>query len=837
MLCLHFSNIFAQCDSSNYTVTDFQVSEVVVCKHSNTLTSIDANCIIKPDNYELQLVAYMAEFPSDLNAAVPLDLGGNIYYDLFHINTTASGEFNTEDIFENLRYFEEWGSYLSPWHLLYMGYVFRDTNSNQLVTDTVYGTIRVSYNDQSPISSIGSNQPQGCPPVWDVTFQNTVKEHDCISVDYPYDLNFYIDDVLQESHTINDAAGDTLITDNYSVVSGNVLKLEFINSPANSVAVEWTQASGCNASYACITGNEAPIQVELCAVDTVVIPFDETIFNPSNYVPYPDNCYGGYIDNIMPVAYVNSPSPLSNLITSFSFTQSGSDYSDFTIPFSALSTYLTDEVYLGFWQIYTIPDGPPGPGYSETSFMGHSIPIEYLMDGVPVYVEAGTVTPQCIDATGCINMTPAALGASIVLPGVTNGTWSTTGDGTFSGGTLFSSVQEYCPGPNDIANGGATLKLTSYQTSDADCTIRLADELDFYIQAPASISIGSSFCKDEYDFCFNVSLTDATPYSSYVITGSVQDTFTTNGNGLDYALFCVDARNISEVQIQANPVGLPSSCSSPIAIKSTSPTVPSWFADMDGDGLGDPNSEVRACDQPPSYVDNSLDLDDTVAAPSGLEAFVLLEGCYDSNGLMYNNLSQEMPLQQPYASSPYYYTGSEELTTIPSDMVDWVLVEARSGTPTVVGDRTTITVETVAGVLLTDGRIQSVNGNTLRFPSLTPGESYYFCIRHRNHLDVFSSTPIVANALMTYDFTTSASKALGTEQQKSSGDGYSILHSGDFNADGVIQNTDYDEWKEDPAVLNTYAPSDANLDAVVQNTDYDWWKINKAKIGIAEIAY
>ena len=38
-----------------------------------------------------------------------------------------------------------------------------------------------------------------------------------------------------------------------------------------------------------------------------------------------------------------------------------------------------------------------------------------------------------------------------------------------------------------------------------------------------------------------------------------------------------------------------------------------WYADLDGDGYGDPEDAMAACEQPEGYVDNSLDCDDSDA--------------------------------------------------------------------------------------------------------------------------------------------------------------------------------------------------------------------------------
>jgi len=221
-----------------------------------------------------------------------------------------------------------------------------------------------------------------------------------------------------------------------------------------------------------------------------------------------------------------------------------------------------------------------------------------------------------------------------------------------------------------------------------------------------------------------------------------------------------------------------------------------------------------------------------------LSSQVLLEGAYEGNGLMRQIPQNLIPLSQPYSSAPFNYNGTETLTNIPTDMVDWVLVEVRLGAPNVSGDRGTVTLSSRAGILLSNGEIVDLDGSSaLLFSNLIEGEEYHFCIRHRNHLDILSANFIVAAPLINYDFSESTTQALGTDQLKLSKDGYALMFAGDYLKDGTIQNTDFDVWIENPAVLNTYSPSDGNLDGTVQTTDFDVWSLNKAKIGTAEIQF
>ncbi len=219
------------------------------------------------------------------------------------------------------------------------------------------------------------------------------------------------------------------------------------------------------------------------------------------------------------------------------------------------------------------------------------------------------------------------------------------------------------------------------------------------------------------------------------------------------------------------------------------------------------------------------------------QAKVLLEGAYNENGMMHTNLNEFIPLTHPYNVAPYNYADNESLSSIPANMVDWVLVEARSGTPSPTGSRSTITVETKAALLLNDGSIVAADGNPLRFENLNNGQAYHFCIRHRNHLDILTSNALNTTANLTYDFTNNINQAFGSLQQKMMTDGFAVMYAGDYTQDGVIQLSDFDAWKVFPAQINLYDLVDGNLDGVVQVTDFDIWVFNKAKIGAVEIGF
>ncbi len=238
--------------------------------------------------------------------------------------------------------------------------------------------------------------------------------------------------------------------------------------------------------------------------------------------------------------------------------------------------------------------------------------------------------------------------------------------------------------------------------------------------------------------------------------------------------------------------------------------------DADSDGIPD------ACD----VVEVSLKV--------FLEGAMLMNMNAMRSSLSDNNL---LPNQQPYNIAPYNVSSPLNAPNFPAGTVDWVLVEARSFS--FIGGFTTEVVETQVGLLMSNGEIKSIDGVLpLRFTQIADGSSYYFVVRHRNHLDVMTAEPLTSTSQeVVYDFTTAETQAFGNEQLKATTNGVYTLFAGDYNHDGVIQTTDYDEWRIDPSVLNAYKASDGNLDGVIQTTDFDTWTNNKAKLGVDHIQF
>lgn len=138
--------------------------------------------------------------------------------------------------------------------------------------------------------------------------------------------------------------------------------------------------------------------------------------------------------------------------------------------------------------------------------------------------------------------------------------------------------------------------------------------------------------------------------------------------------------------------------------------------------------------------------------PVILSLKIFLEGAYNSTtNLMNTNLSSEIPLQSPYAEN------NRTITNMPTDIVDWVLVELRTSP-----NGTAVASKSV--LLNKNGNVVRDDGITNTITLNAPEGDYYIVVKHRNHLAIMSANKINLNSTSTtvYDFTTGSNKYYGT---------------------------------------------------------------------------
>jgi|GEM_PF-3277405 len=152
-----------------------------------------------------------------------------------------------------------------------------------------------------------------------------------------------------------------------------------------------------------------------------------------------------------------------------------------------LHDIITDEADGGTW---TVQNGAPNPGTNFNAANGILNVNGLIADTYQfIYTVAGTINcpndevvatvivHDAIQVNAGSNLTTCSskplnlttIGASI-SGGTTTGIWSTSGDGTFTGGTTFGSATAYVSGANDRKNGTVVLTLTSADPT-GPCTI------------------------------------------------------------------------------------------------------------------------------------------------------------------------------------------------------------------------------------------------------------------------------------------------------------------------------------------------------------------------------
>ena len=175
-----------------------------------------------------------------------------------------------------------------------------------------------------------------------------------------------------------------------------------------------------------------------------------------------------------------------------------------------------------------------------------------------------------------------------------------------------------------------------------------------------------------------------------------------------------------------------------------------------------------------------------------------------------------LPQQQPYSAAPWSYSGSESVTSMPSGVVDWVLLTLRtaSGAETEVAAR--------AALLKGDGSITDTDGSSpVRFPEILAGD-YYICLYQRNHLGIMSKLPVsLSSSSALYDFSLGQDQAYGINPLKELSATVFALRSGDGNADGGVDVLDKNLiWRPqngNPWAYGNYG--DFNLDGGIDVLD------------------
>jgi len=175
-----------------------------------------------------------------------------------------------------------------------------------------------------------------------------------------------------------------------------------------------------------------------------------------------------------------------------------------------------------------------------------------------------------------------------------------------------------------------------------------------------------------------------------------------------------------------------------------------------------------------------------------------------------------VPNQSPYAADPI------AVSSIPSNITDWVLVELRSS-----ADGSAVSSKSM--FLESDGDIIDTTGDAPEFSNLDTGD-YFVVVRHRNHLAIMSQLAhtFVAKggSLSTLNLRNTAN-VYGENSVKELETGAWGMYAGDANSNGQIQTSDKNDYWWPQVGQSGYKSGDFNLNGEVQTSDKnDYWWLN-----------
>jgi len=217
-----------------------------------------------------------------------------------------------------------------------------------------------------------------------------------------------------------------------------------------------------------------------------------------------------------------------------------------------------------------------------------------------------------------------------------------------------------------------------------------------------------------------------------------------------------------------------------------------------------------------------------VSADLTVDLTVFLEGpCTGTEMSTYLCACSTIPLTQPFNTAPWNYNGTETVSVMPGNSVDWVLVELRDATSAANATQATA-IDRQAGLLFSDGTILATDGYSPLSFTNTISNGLFAVVYHRNHLAIMSANAVtLIGDNYTYDFTTASEQAHGGNAQNQLSADIWGMKSGDTDANGTVENEDNNPAWSTIAGKAGYFPADLNLDQQVNNIDKDdFWMPN-----------
>ena len=197
-----------------------------------------------------------------------------------------------------------------------------------------------------------------------------------------------------------------------------------------------------------------------------------------------------------------------------------------------------------------------------------------------------------------------------------------------------------------------------------------------------------------------------------------------------------------------------------------------------------------------------------------------------------------IPTQSPYYNNSNYPSSTYGIEMLNRDsimeikgqdaIIDWVFLELRDP------DDANILISARSALLTRHGELRDVDGISPIYFPLVPHGLYYVVIKHRNHLPMMSSTPIMLDRTLTlYDFSREDSYKNGGVGQKEIINGLWAMIAGDIEPDQNGSGTDQDINGEDKSMLSNqngefsqYLKADFNMNGGVNGVDKILWSNN-----------